>query len=35
LLVVTDGIVKPRRARMRDGLFGTPPVAWQPASEAA
>ncbi len=35
LLVVTDGIVKPRRARVRDGLFGEPPVAWQPAGEAA
>ncbi len=35
LLVVTDGIVKPRRARVRDGLFGEPPVTWRPASEAA
>ncbi|MFM8414592.1 MAG: efflux RND transporter permease subunit [Planctomycetota bacterium] len=35
LLVVTDGLVKPRRARVRDGIFGPTPVAWQPASEAA
>ena len=36
LLVVTDGIVRPRRALVRDGLFGTPPEAeWQPATEAA
>ena len=36
LLVVTDGIVRPRRALVRDGLFGTPPEAeWRPATEAA
>jgi predicted RND superfamily exporter protein len=35
LLVVTDGIVQPRRALVRDGLFGVPPVAWQPVTEAA
>jgi hypothetical protein len=35
LLVVTDGIVRPRRALVRDGLFGTPPAEWQPATEAA
>jgi uncharacterized protein len=35
LLVVTDGLVQPRRERVRDGLFGPTPVAWQPANEAA
>ena len=35
LLVVTDGFVKPRRSRVRDGLFGTPPVGWTPSGEAA
>ena len=35
LLVVTDGFVQPRRALVRDGLFGTPPPDWQPATEAA
>lgn len=35
LLVVTDGLVQPRRSRVRDGLFGPTPIAWQPASEAA
>lgn len=37
LLVVTDGIVQPRRARVRDGLFGAPAPAneWRPATEAA
>jgi len=35
LLVITDGLVRPRRALVRDGLFGTPPLAWRPAGEAA
>jgi len=35
LLVVTDGIVQPRRARVRDGLFGEPAAEWRPATEAA
>jgi len=35
LLVVTDALVQPLRARVRDGLFGTPPVAWRAAGEAA
>jgi predicted RND superfamily exporter protein len=35
LLVVTDGIVRPRRALVRDRLFGEPPAEWQPATEAA
>lgn len=35
LLVVTDGLVQPRRERVRDGLFGPAPLAWRPAQEAA
>lgn len=35
LLVVTDGIVRPRREFVRDGLFGEPAAEWRPATEAA
>lgn len=35
LLVVTDGLVQPRRELVRDGLFGPTPQTWRPAKEAA
>jgi hypothetical protein len=35
LLVATDGLVQPRRERVRDGLFGPVPLPWRPAREAA